>query len=146
MASATPGEEERFGRGLLKTSAPAQPAAADGTSSCCTSTWLWVGALLRGWAGLGWRIPLNYFQMGINAANPVCRRMDKQTKAPLDAINKPLGCCLWPGAENIPVLAWGTGTRCLAALPALWPRGRGASDSSGMVTAGIPSGAGVARV
>lgn len=139
-----PGRKSVLGEGFLKLQPPRSPQLLTGRAHA---------ALLRGCglvpcfgAGLGWRIPLNYFQMGINAANPVCRRMDKQTKAPLDAINKPFGCCLWPGAENIPVLAWGTGTRCLAALPALWPRGRGASDSSGMVTAGIPSGAGVARV
>lgn len=39
-------------QGPLKTQVPIEPAAAGGMSWCRSCTWLWVCALLQGWAGL----------------------------------------------------------------------------------------------
>lgn len=130
-----PGEQEHFGTGF-----PQNP----GLHRACGCRWDELGLQLHRaeglcpcpGAGLGWRIPLNYFQMGINAAKRVCCRIDKQTKAPQDAINKPSACCFCPRFGNILALS---GVQC--ALPccpssplAVGQRDR---DSSGTMATGV---------
>lgn len=123
VGNASPGEEEHFGTGLPP-NAGLHLACGCGWDELGLQLLMAAGLCPCPGAGLGWRIPLNYFQMGINAANRVCCRIDKQTKAPRDAINKPSACCFCPGFGNILALAWGAAVPCLAASPVPWPWGR----------------------
>lgn len=137
MGNEGPVEEEHFGTGLPQNS---------GLHIACGCRWDELGLQLHmalglcpcPGAGLGWRIPLNYFQMGINAAKRVCCRIDKQTKSPRDAINKPSACCFCPRFGNILALAWGATVPSLPCCPfsplAMGQRDR---DSSGAMATGV---------